>query len=49
VLKTKPELLGWEGMRLRVAIRERRDQNEKTAAQSPVEAAGEGTVGERTW
>jgi large subunit ribosomal protein L28 len=29
VLGTKPELLGWEGMRLRVAIRERREQNEK--------------------
>ena len=26
LLKTKPELLGWEGMRLRVLVRERQQQ-----------------------
>jgi large subunit ribosomal protein L28 len=34
VFKTKPELLGWEGMRLRVAIREQKEQKERlTTAQ----------------
>ena len=26
LLKTKPELLGWEGMRLRVLVREKQQQ-----------------------
>jgi large subunit ribosomal protein L28 len=33
LLETKPELLGWEGMRLRVMVREQKRANEQAAKQ----------------
>ncbi|KAN0133023.1 hypothetical protein V8E53_009053 [Lactarius tabidus] len=38
VLKTKADLLGWEGMRLRVAVREAQERNALEASSSPSEA-----------
>lgn len=35
VLKTKPDLLGWEGMRIRVMVRERLEANAQQAAPAP--------------
>ncbi|KAH9944891.1 hypothetical protein B0H21DRAFT_694229 [Amylocystis lapponica] len=32
VLKTKPELLGWEGMRIRVMVREKQEVNAQAAS-----------------
>ncbi|PCH37416.1 hypothetical protein WOLCODRAFT_109823 [Wolfiporia cocos MD-104 SS10] len=39
LLKTKPDLLGWEGMRLRIMIRERRHANAKTIGALPAPEA----------
>ena len=35
VLNTKSDLLGWEGMRLRVAVREAQEKKELEASASP--------------
>ena len=36
LLKTKPELLGWEGMRLRMMVREKQQEQQRAAAEQPV-------------
>jgi hypothetical protein len=38
VLNTKADLLGWEGMRLRVAVREAQERNALEASSSPSQA-----------
>ncbi|KAN0133026.1 54S ribosomal protein L24, mitochondrial [Lactarius tabidus] len=38
VLRAKADLLGWEGMRLRVAVREAQERNALEASSSPSEA-----------
>ena len=42
VLNTKSDLLGWEGMRLRVAVREAQERNALEASTSPSEAPTHG-------
>ncbi|KAI9450091.1 hypothetical protein BJY52DRAFT_1126140 [Lactarius psammicola] len=42
VLNTKADLLGWEGMRLRVAVREAQERNALEASTSPSEAPAHG-------
>ena len=49
VLNTKSDLLGWEGMRLRVAVREAQEKKglEASASPSPSGAHTYGTVSNR--
>ncbi len=42
MLNTKADLLGWEGMRLRVAVREAQERNALEASTSPSEAPTHG-------
>jgi hypothetical protein len=41
VLRTKSELLGWEGMRLRVAVRERQEKNQRAMVKGQSVVEGE--------
>jgi hypothetical protein len=48
VLNTKADLLGWEGMRLRVAVREAQERNALEASSSPSEAPTHGASANAT-
>ena len=47
MLNTKADLLGWEGMRLRVAVREAQERNALQASTSPSEAPMHGASATR--